>query len=111
MKSREALIVAVSEEALKHYVNYVGMADVQDITALMEPTQYGSLPRAGVSVELTKKMPQDTHQRVSVIMPRKEDESIDDWTLRVWTHPIISIISSSFRLQMPIAGGVSYMAT
>lgn len=105
MKSREVLVVAVTEDALKAYIEFTGMSNVQDITALMEPSQYGQKPRVGVAVELTEKMPEDTHQRVSVIMPREEGESVDEWVRRVWSHPIISIISSSFKLQIPISGG------
>lgn len=113
MKKRLNLIIEESEGKLVEWIELTvgGITDVKDITALMEPSQYRDLPRMGVAAELDKTMPKETHQSVSVVFPRLEGETRYDWTIRVWSHPIISIISSNFKWQWPPCGSDARLST
>lgn len=111
MKTRDTLVVAQSQDVLDQFkIAYEGRANFEDVTRLLDISIYKH-PETRVSVgeELTELMPENTHQHISMILPPKEGESDQDWKLRAWCHPVISIMTPSYTNALAVTVNGVYL--
>lgn len=108
MRTRDTLLVAKTKADLDKAFQAYGGGFV-DVTDLMDRKHYSAqLSRSGVGMEMAKKMPKDTHQRVGIVVPIEEGESDDAWERRCWTHGLISIMTSSYHHCYAINGARAF---
>ena len=96
-KVRELLVVAKCQADLDKVFAAFQMTDVKDVTRYLDIRQYPDLTRSGIGEVLDRLIPTASHQRICVIVPKRDDETDEEWEMRAKCDSVLSIISVAYR--------------